>query len=322
MRAARAVCGVCAVCMYRGRHPLRFNKIKKAPSLKTLQKSILRTLCQISRGQEAARKRGVALDGWRTGHDTSTMPVVGYNGPSFNTRLGDRNGMSRPESRPGRDSDLYQETETHDEFGRRKEFVGTGWKTGGDRIEYKNSKGSPPTMAEIAAANNRGRARATHSSIGALITYGASDNFLPSKQGTPSAQSPSPQKSAKAAVNLMLSTDESTMPGDLLVRKSGLPIAKRMAALIRQRSLDMHLLINDYLQRTPASKMGPQRGHAFIDIATFRRALCYAFGEQWTILGMTTAELVETCTSAPKKTGGADPIMPGGGGGEALLDTY
>lgn len=39
--------------------------------------------------------------------------------------------------------------------------------------------------------------------------------------------------------------------------------------------------------------MGGQRGHAFVDIPTFRRCLCYTFGEQWTLLGMTTPEFVE-----------------------------
>ena len=76
------------------------------------------------------------------------MPVIGYNGPSYNTRLGDRS-VSRPESRPGRDSDLYAETETHDEYGRRKEFVGAGWKTGGDRIEYQSKRPAPPTHVKL-----------------------------------------------------------------------------------------------------------------------------------------------------------------------------
>ena len=109
-----------------------------------------------------------------------------------------------------------------------------------------------------------------------------------SKPSTP------PAKSANTAINLMLSTNETTMPGDLLVRKSGLPIAKRMAALIRQRSLDMASLITDALKRNAHSKFGPQRGHALIDIPTFRRCLCYAFGEQWTNLAMTTPEFVES----------------------------
>lgn len=223
------------------------------------------------------------------------MPVGGYNGPAPDRRLGDRY-QSRPEFRPGRESDYcVANNDTHDEYGRRREFVGTGWKTGGDRIEYK-SRAKPITMADLAAANSRGRSRAMHSSIGALITYGASDNFLPAKPALMAKpQTTMPQESKNTAINLMLSMDETTMPGDLLVRKSGVPILKRMAALVRQRSLDMHLLINDFLQRTPHSKMGPQRAHAFIDIASFRRALCYAFGEQWTILGMTSGEFLESC---------------------------
>lgn len=106
-----------------------------------------------------------------------------------------------------------------------------------------------------------------HSTAGSLISYGAIDN-----QYIKSYKPPPPQTASNnTAINLLLATDENTMPGDLLVRKSGLPITSRMAALIRQRSLDMHLLINDCLKRTPYSKLGPQRGHAFIDIAIFRR---------------------------------------------------
>ena len=63
-----------------------------------------------------------------------------------------------------------------------------------------------------------------------------------------------------------------------------------MAALVRQRSLDMASLITDALKRNAHSKFGPQRG-SLID-TTFRRCLCYAFGEQWTNLAMTTPEFV------------------------------
>jgi len=77
------------------------------------------------------------------------------------------------------------------------------------------------------------------------------------------------------------------------VRPSGLPIKSRMAALIRQRSLDMAGLMVDFLKRPGFSRL-PQRGHAFVDIPTFRRCLCYAFGEQWASLGMTSPEFLET----------------------------
>ena len=37
-----------------------------------------------------------------------------------------------------------------------------------------------------------------------------------------------------------------------------------------------------------------RRNYGFVDIPTFRRCLCYAFGEQWSSLGMTSAEFMET----------------------------
>ena len=153
-------------------------------------------------------------------------------------------------------------TPEKDEFGRIIEFSGTGFKTAGDIITFQKKTG-------------------TFGQAGEIISYG--------KSTVPRTQ-PLPENSAKTRVFGM---DETTLPGDLLVRKSGLPIKSRMAALIRQRSLDMAGLMLDFLKRPGFSRL-PQRGHAFVDIPTFRRCLCYALGEQWSSLGMTTGEFVET----------------------------
>jgi len=85
------------------------------------------------------------------------------------------------------------------------------------------------------------------------------------------------------------------MPGDLLVGRLEVPIRMRMAALIRQRSIDVNLLMSTFLRRAPFSRM-PQRGFACIDVPVFRRALSYVFGEQWSLLAMTSEELVEVYT--------------------------
>ena len=148
-----------------------------------------------------------------------------------------------------------------DEYGRLIQHTGTGFKEAGDIITYAK-KTSGFDMA------------------GQIISYG--------KSGIPKKE-PLPENSAKL---YNFGMDETTLPGDLLLRKSGLPIKKRMAALIRQRSLDMAGLMMDFLKRPGFSRL-PQRGHSFVDIPTFRRCLCYAFGEQWSSLGMTSAEFME-----------------------------
>lgn len=151
-----------------------------------------------------------------------------------------------------------------DEFGRIIQFSGTGFKEAGDIITYAKKTG-------------------TFGQAGQIISYGKSS--VP-----PPAPKPIDTNSAK---NRVFSMDEATLPGDLLVRKSGLPIKSRMAALIRQRSLDLPGLMMDFLKRPGFSRL-PQRGFAFVDIPTFRRCLCYALGEQWSSLGMTTPEFMET----------------------------
>ena len=149
-----------------------------------------------------------------------------------------------------------------DEFGRLIAFTGTGFQEAGDIITYAKGSGA-------------------FNQAGSIISYGKSS--IPAKE-------PLPETSAK---KYNFGMNEATLPGDLLMRKSGIPVKKRMAALIRQRSIDMATLMADFLKR-PGFSRQPQRGHAFADIPTFRRCLCYAFGEQWSSLGMTTPEFLET----------------------------
>ena len=85
---------------------------------------------------------------------------------------------------------------------------------------------------------------------------------------------------------------EATMPGDVadLVSEGiaeGESIWNRMAAIIRARSLDVRILMDAH----------DRRNYGFVDIPTFRRSLCYAFGNQWIDLAMTSEELKEI--SAP-----------------------
>ena len=91
-----------------------------------------------------------------------------------------------------------------------------------------------------------------------------------------------------AIMRLMYS--EATMPGDVADLASigmaeGESIWNRMAAIIRARSLDVRILMDAH----------DRRNYGFVDIPTFRRALCYAFGNQWIDLAMTSAELKEIC---------------------------
>jgi hypothetical protein len=149
-----------------------------------------------------------------------------------------------------------------DEYGRLIEFTGTGFKDAGDIITYAKKTGA-------------------FEQAGSIISYGKTS--VPPK-------APLPETSHK---KYTFGMDEATLPGDLLVRKSGLPIKSRMAALVRQRSIDLAGLMHDFLVRPGFSRL-PQRGHALVDIPTFRRCLCYAFGEQWSSLGMTSPEFLET----------------------------
>merc|ERR1711988_2002924 len=80
------------------------------------------------------------------------------------------------------------------------------------------------------------------------------------------------------------------MPGDIGHLDSqgmgeGQSIWQRMAALVRNRRLDVRILMDAH----------DRRNYGFVDIPTFRRSLCYAFGNQWIDLAMTSAELKEIC---------------------------
>ena len=85
-----------------------------------------------------------------------------------------------------------------------------------------------------------------------------------------------------------LMMNESTMPGDIgfmatIGTGEGEHIWNRMAMMIRKHSLDVRLLMDAH----------DRRNRGFVDVQTFRRSLCYAFGNQWIELGMTTAEFNE-----------------------------
>lgn len=89
----------------------------------------------------------------------------------------------------------------------------------------------------------------------------------------------------------ILQMNEATMPGDVAFMGTvgtaeGEPIWNRMAAIIRKHSLDIRLLMDAH----------DRRNRGFVDVSTFRRSLCYTFGNQWIELGMTSAEFEEICT--------------------------
>jgi len=93
-------------------------------------------------------------------------------------------------------------------------------------------------------------------------------------------------KPSPAIQRLMYS--EATMPGDVADLETvgmaeGESIWNRMAAIIRARSLDVRILMDAH----------DRRNYGFVDVPTFRRSLCYAFGNQWIDLAMTSAELKE-----------------------------
>lgn len=92
------------------------------------------------------------------------------------------------------------------------------------------------------------------------------------------------------------------MPGDLAVMDSvglgeGQAIWDRMAAIIRARRLDVRILLDAH----------DRRNAGLVDVECFRRAICYAFGNNWTELAMTSAEFDEVVkpylTRNPNKPG-------------------
>jgi Ca2+-binding EF-hand superfamily protein len=88
--------------------------------------------------------------------------------------------------------------------------------------------------------------------------------------------------------------NEATMPGDVIGNSprhppGSLTVEERLAAIVRERSLDFVNLMDDFLKRPAYSRM-PTRNRSFLTVPDFRRAICYALGDQWTRLAMTTAE--------------------------------
>jgi len=77
----------------------------------------------------------------------------------------------------------------------------------------------------------------------------------------------------------------------------GANIWDRMAAIIRARRLDVRILLDAH----------DRRNAGLVDLETFRRALCYAFGNNWTELAMTSSEFDEVArpylTRNPNKPG-------------------
>ena len=114
-----------------------------------------------------------------------------------------------------------------------------------------------------------------------LLTHGHA--YKPPKKILPST-------AAKMAV---LAQTEQTMPGDVIPAVSpgreGMAAFDRMAKLVRSRNMDILCLMDDFLKRPRGSRM-PVRNRAFLNISDFRRALCYAFGDQWAGLALTTPE--------------------------------
>ncbi|KAL1518473.1 hypothetical protein AB1Y20_002764 [Prymnesium parvum] len=92
------------------------------------------------------------------------------------------------------------------------------------------------------------------------------------------------------------------LPGDMNTLSSigfgeGLPIWDRMATIIRMRRFNVRDLMAGF----------DRFSFGFIDIPTFQRALCNAFGNQWVELAMTTDEFMEVAepylTRKPQKSG-------------------
>jgi len=130
----------------------------------------------------------------------------------------------------------------------------------------------------VQAAQRTAARTGTTYDMGDVLTHGHAYKVPPKQL---------PSTSAKMAV---LHQTEATMPGDVL---GPLPESysayDRMAKLVRSRNLDLLNLMDDFLKRPRGSRM-PVRNRAFLDVSPFRRALCYAFGDQWTGLAITSAE--------------------------------
>ena len=79
-----------------------------------------------------------------------------------------------------------------------------------------------------------------------------------------------------------------TMPGDIGHLAStgtaeGQSIWNRMARIAQIRDLDLRILMDAH----------DRRNRGYVEISTFRRSLCYAFGNQWIDLAMSSKEFDE-----------------------------
>ena len=115
-------------------------------------------------------------------------------------------------------------------------------------------------------------------------------------------------------VTQVLDLTEASLPGDVVPHEEdAADINQRMAHVIRQRNMDIRALIDDFRARDVDTKM-PVRNRAMIDVDTFRRAVCYAFGDKWVRIRMTTAEFERICnsyTARPHEQGriGVQPLI-------------
>ena len=175
-----------------------------------------------------------------------------------------------------------------DEFGRLVAPTGAGFKEAGDIVSRHSvaPRGLHPGRAKM------DRMRAQHSMAGSIISGGTLHSKLQSFETLPTFGASIRLPSSSSEMLAYFQQSEAVMPGDLLMKKAHLPIRLRMAALIRQRTMDVPALMSTFLQRSAFSRM-PQRGFSCIDVTTFRRAICYVFGDQWTALAMTHDELIE-----------------------------
>ena len=175
-----------------------------------------------------------------------------------------------------------------DEFGRLVAPTGAGFKEAGDIVSRHSvaPRGLHPGRAKM------DRMRAQHSMAGSIISGGTLHSKLQSFETLPTFKASRRLPSSSSEMLAYFQQSEAVMPGDLLMNKPRLPIRLRMAALIRQRTMDVPALMSTFLQRSAFSRM-PQRGFSCIDVTTFRRAICYVFGDQWTALAMTHDELIE-----------------------------
>jgi len=136
-------------------------------------------------------------------------------------------------------------------------------------------------------------------------------DLLTAGTATKVPRKPLPSTDAKMQI---LGQTEATMPGDLLgANPDARSVMDRMSKVIRTRNLDLLNLMDDFLKRPRNSRM-PVRNRAFLDVSTFRRALCYAFGDQWLGLAISNAEFEALYMKYERKDNNEYYANTGGGG--------